>query len=175
MKVANGVLFTALLSASQLVHQALSRPNGSPLCQISESAITKAHGVGPLNTGYFLVVKKNSDSTFMIKIQNSKLTSFKGLLMYVEGAKSQKDHLGSFSSKSRFLKSVNKDICARSGIKGRSHSTLTHKTPNAKSLKANGVFTWKPSKGDQAKEPWTLHAIVTNGKSPYQILKTPLA
>jgi hypothetical protein len=124
-----------------------------------------------MDAGYSLAAFPDNNGGFDIMIQNAQLTTFKGVLMYVVGGSSN-EHLGSFAINTNSFK-FSDALCSSEGVQAAPESTVTHSSSASKPV-AGTTFNWLPNPGDDAKGPWTVQAVVSNGQNPYQILELPL-
>ena len=132
-------------------------PSGSPYCQIDDSnrpSFESNHGkesASPVFEAQFT----SGNGAYKINL-SKKETPIHGVLLYVVGSDKNK-HLGQFTQKTGFKFVTD---CA-----GGSGSTLTHENSGAKQ---DTEFIWTPGPNDSG--PFTLHAVVTGDKMPWQIL-----
>lgn len=132
-------------------------PSGSPYCQIDDSnksGFESNHGKES-ESPVFDAKFTPADAGYKISLSN-KGTPIHGALLYVVGS-DKKTHLGQFTAKPGF-KFV-------TGCTGGSGSTITHEN---REEKKDTEFIWTP--GPNEKGPFTLHALVTGNKVPWQML-----
>lgn len=103
-----------------------SFPNGSPLCDITDSVVAKGHqSPSDESLGFSLLVKPTGQNNWNISITNSVgKTDFQGLLLYVHHPSQPQTHLGQilFIDQNKWKYSK----CATESI----HSTVTHANPD---------------------------------------------
>ena len=161
-----------------LLNLAVSRPDGSPVCQLNVEAITK--GMGPVqDLGFTAVMKKRSNTTFSIEFTNAKnLTSYSGILMYVAPKNNESVHYGKFTFEriptnvQNKWKYVSGDTCSAANIKGASEGTVTHAKPDPVTL--DGMFMLELSE-EELKIPDLVlkSAIVGTGGRPASTSSAP--
>ncbi|KAJ3270278.1 hypothetical protein HDV01_000393 [Terramyces sp. JEL0728] len=131
-----------------LITFAFALPNGSPICSIDETQISK---MGPQEQlGYSIVTKTNADNSFTFTVANAKITTFQGVLLYVVSAANPSVHLGKFTlSQAKFRE------CTIGVAAG---STITHANPNPVPLST--AFTWTATTAELAHNDLVVRAVV---------------
>ena len=137
----------------------IALPSGSPICDIDDT-FSKAHGAEDPNAGFSATVNQNGGS-YTIRLQG-KDTPIHGVLMYVSKDSDKSSRLGQFTPKDgfKFVSGCHMSL---------KETTITHGNSQ---LKKDNEFTWTPGPDD--KGSFTLHAVVTGEKVPWQRLKVQL-
>ncbi|KAJ3261195.1 hypothetical protein HK103_006504 [Boothiomyces macroporosus] len=131
-----------------LLASAFALPNGSPICSIDETKISRMGAQE--NLGYSIVTKATNQNTFTFTIANPKITNFKGVLMYVVSASNPSVHLGKFTISEAKFKECTAGVAAG--------STITHANPNPVPLST--TFTWTANTADLAHNDLVVRAVV---------------
>lgn len=137
------------------------------------------------NLGYQLKVKPGTkllvskhvggNNLWMIQIHNNQtqITGYRGILMYVHQYDKPENHLGQFvfkdTSKWQFMDSA---ICSREKIsQSTPHSTVTHKNANTVLLSSNNTFVWTGNATELALNGLVVNAVVANSADKWQKLQ----
>jgi hypothetical protein len=164
------------LQSLVLALSALSLPNSSPTCQISEEGITR--GMGPQeNLGYQITAKQNADSSFTLTLQGSR-PDFQGVLMYVTSTNEQQ-HLGKFVNIDQpKFKVQDPASCQRQQIQGVPEATISHASPAR--VPVGATFTVQLTPQEMASGNLKVHAVIASldagqqGKAKWQIVTAAL-
>ncbi|RKP25082.1 hypothetical protein SYNPS1DRAFT_29170 [Syncephalis pseudoplumigaleata] len=145
-----------------LASAALALPNGAPACVIRPENIAKMGGQSQ-DLGFRLVPQSTTfqvGQPMQIMLQSG--ASYKGLLMYVQGASNDKIRNGNFDIPAGFKSNQpNCDADLTVGPNG----VITHASPDPKS--SNTVFTWTPDRCEDS----VIRAVVVGGaKDLWQVL-----
>ncbi|KAJ3047506.1 hypothetical protein HK097_011470 [Rhizophlyctis rosea] len=162
-------IFLSVISAFASVS---ALPTGAPRCAINTDAIQAGHGAPPTaSLGYTVTVAPSTTgtNTFDIKVANSAgLTSFQGVLLYVQSDADANSHLGKFINLDAQKFHFQTDPCTAQNIAGDAESTITHSSSTDKPL-SETVFTWQASDADLAVPgPIKVHAVVLQNMQNYQ-------
>ena len=146
----NRLILIPLLSSLSI-----ALPSGSPFCEINSGnyGVFQAEHGKQSKALYFRASFKEENGAYKISLQGNQ--PIHGVLLYVTGA-DKKTHLGKFSPKDGF-----KFVDECSGPYG---STLTHSSSD---IKKDTEFTWHKIPSEEG--PFTLHAVVTGDKVPWNM------